>query len=205
MPTYVNSLKKSPKHYSVKVDPRFIIMSHHSSKILSLHSIAHLPVRSSTYSRYKSLTLGQHKSNAPPETSDIVRVSQIKQSSVTPASQVKSSSAIVTTFTYDSSDRNVGITEANANGSTTTYARDVQGRLLYRHQDTNGSNVSNDYYGYTASGDSPDFITDVTGSVTEKYLTLPGDVMVTIRPNRTSAGVQTYSLANKHAYLASYG
>ena len=104
-----------------------------------------------------------------------------------------------TTFTYDSSDRNTGITQTSATGSiTTTYARDAQGRLLYRHQDTNGSNASDDYYGYTASGDSPDFITDITGSVTEKYLTLPGDVMVTIRPNRTSAGVQTYSLPNIH-------
>ncbi|MFZ1249657.1 MAG: PA14 domain-containing protein [Candidatus Saccharimonadales bacterium] len=104
-----------------------------------------------------------------------------------------------TNFTYDSSDRNTAITETSAAGSiSTTYARDVQGRLQYRHQDTNGSNVSNDYYGYTASGDSPDFITDITGTVTEKYLTLPGDVMVTIRPNRTSAGVQTYSLPNIH-------
>lgn len=41
---------------------------------------------------------------------------------------------------------------------------------------------SQDWYGYTASGDSPDFITDAQGNVTEKYLTLPGDVLVTIRP-----------------------
>ncbi len=107
--------------------------------------------------------------------------------------------ATTTNFTYDSSDRNIGITQSTTTGSiTTTYARDVQGRLLYRHQDTNGSNVSNDYYGYTASGDSPDFITDITGTVTEKYLTLPGDVLVTIRPQRTSAGARTYSLPNIH-------
>ena len=104
-----------------------------------------------------------------------------------------------TFFTYDSSDRNVGITETNPAGSiTTTYARDVQGRLSYRHQDTNGSNASNDYYGYTASGDSPDFITDITGNVSQKYLGLPGGVRVTIRPDRTSAGVQTFSLPNMH-------
>ncbi|QQS69719.1 hypothetical protein IPP75_01075 [Candidatus Saccharibacteria bacterium] len=104
-----------------------------------------------------------------------------------------------TNFTYDSSDRNTGITETNASGSiTTTYGRDVQGRLLYRHQDTNGTNVSNDYYGYTASGDSPDFITDVSGTVTQKYLSLPGGVKVTIRPDRASAGALTYSLPNIH-------
>ncbi len=104
-----------------------------------------------------------------------------------------------TYFTYDSSDRNTGITQTDTTGSiTTTYARDVQGRLLYRHQDTNGSNVSNDYYGYTASGDSPDFITDITGTVTQKYISLPGGVRVTIRPDRQSAGVQTFSLPNMH-------
>lgn len=59
---------------------------------------------------------------------------------------------------------------------------------MYRHQDTNGTNVSNDYYGYTASGDSPDFITDVSGTVTQKYLSLPGGVKVTIRPNGAGAG-----------------
>lgn len=109
------------------------------------------------------------------------------------------SGATTTNFTYDSSDRNTSITETNASGSiTTTYARDVQGRLLYRHQDTNGTNVSNDCYGYTASGDSPDFITDVSGTVTQKYLSLPGGVKVTIRPQSTGASAQTYSLPNVH-------
>lgn len=104
-----------------------------------------------------------------------------------------------TYFTYDSSDRNVGVTETNGTGSvTTTYARDVQGRLKYRHHDTNGSQASDDYYGYTASGDSPDFITNLAGVVTEKYFTLPGDVLLTVRPSRTSAGSQTLSLPNIH-------
>jgi len=109
------------------------------------------------------------------------------------------SGATKTYFTYDSSDRNTGITETNSSGSiTTTYARDVQGRLAYRHHDTNGTNVTDDYYGYTASGDSPDFITDLNGKVTEKYFTLPGDVLLTVRPSRTSAGSQTLSLPDIH-------
>jgi RHS repeat-associated protein len=109
------------------------------------------------------------------------------------------SGASKTYFTYDSSDRNIGVTETNTTGSiTTTYARDVQGRLKYRHHDTNGSNVSDDYYGYTASGDSPDFITDLNGTVTEKYFTLAGDVLLTVRPSHTSAGSQTLSLPDIH-------
>lgn len=104
-----------------------------------------------------------------------------------------------TTFTYDSSDRNIGIVETNGTATvTTTYTRDVQGRLKYRHHDTNGTQASDDYYGYTASGDSPDFITNLDGVVTEKYFTLPGDVLLTVRPSRTSAGSQTLSLPDIH-------
>jgi len=38
----------------------------------------------------------------------------------------------------------------------------------------------------------------VNGNVTEKYLALPGDVPVTIRPNKTGASQQTFSLPNIH-------
>ncbi|MGB4967232.1 MAG: PA14 domain-containing protein [Candidatus Saccharimonadales bacterium] len=108
-------------------------------------------------------------------------------------------SGTYTTFGYDSSDRNNSITEV-ANGSTkaTVYNRDVQGRLTLRQLRTNNVTTQTDYYAYTASGDSPDFVTDASKNVREKYLTLPGDVLVTIRPTRTSAGIQTYSLPNLH-------
>ena len=39
---------------------------------------------------------------------------------------------------------------------------------------------------------------DGGGNVTQKYLTLPGDVVVTIKPQSTSAGAVTYSLPNIH-------
>ncbi len=108
-------------------------------------------------------------------------------------------SGAVTAFTYDSSDRNIGIEQTSTAGVTkTNYSRDVQGRLMYRHHETNGANVGDDYYGYTASGDSPDFITDTSGAVTEKYITLPGEVLITVRPDRASAGARTYSLPNIH-------
>jgi RHS repeat-associated protein len=109
-----------------------------------------------------------------------------------------------TNFVYDSSDRNMAISQFTdaGNGYAVYYGRDVQGRLTYREfndvVDWNWKLKNQDWYGYTASGDSPDFITDTNGTVTEKYLTLPGDVLVTIRPNKQSAGIQTYSLPNIH-------
>jgi RHS repeat-associated protein len=63
---------------------------------------------------------------------------------------------------------------------------------------TGTSSTTTDYYGYTTSGDTPDFLTDASNNVTEKYLTLPGDVMVTIRPNRTTPADKTYSLPDVH-------
>jgi RHS repeat-associated protein len=39
---------------------------------------------------------------------------------------------------------------------------------------------------------------DATGSVTQKYITLPGDIIATIQPGSTSAGATTYSLPNIH-------
>jgi hypothetical protein len=65
------------------------------------------------------------------------------------------------------------------------YTRDVQGRVISRAF-TNGTATTN-YYGFTAGGDTPDFLTDTSGNVTEKYLSLPGNVMVTVRPNQTGA------------------
>lgn len=39
---------------------------------------------------------------------------------------------------------------------------------------------------------------DTTGTITQKYLVLPGDVVVTIKPQSTSAGATTYSIPNIH-------
>lgn len=99
-----------------------------------------------------------------------------------------------TTLTYDASDRNIGIVQGDI---STTYIRDVQDRIISRAH-AGGTVSALDSYGFTGSGDTPEFITDEQGNVTEKYLTLPGDVFVTIRPDRTSAGSQTFSLPNIH-------
>lgn len=53
-------------------------------------------------------------------------------------------------------------------------------------------------YGYASSGDTPDFITNTAGVVQEKYLSLPGDVLMTIRSEETGAANKTYSLPNIH-------
>lgn len=53
-------------------------------------------------------------------------------------------------------------------------------------------------YGFAGSGDTPDTLLDGSGNITQKYLTLPGDVLVTIKPNSTSAAATTYSFPNIH-------
>jgi len=100
-----------------------------------------------------------------------------------------------TQFTYDSSDRN---TSVKSLGKETTFTRDAQNRIITREHKENGTTTSSVTYGFTASGDTPDFLTDTTGTVKQKYITLPGDVLVTIKTDSTSAGATTYSLPNIH-------
>lgn len=100
-----------------------------------------------------------------------------------------------TTFTYDASDRNMSL----ASGATqTTYVRDAQNRITNREQKTNGNTTSLVKYGFTGSGDTPDYLLDGANNVKQKYLTLPGDVLVTIKTDSTSAGATTFSLPNIH-------
>ncbi len=105
---------------------------------------------------------------------------------------------------YDSSDRNRGIEEytATGNGRAVSYDRDAQDRIVARH----ASNIVNSQwqangstrYGFTGGGDTPDFTLNATGVIQEKYLLLPGDVLITIRPLQTGAAQKTYSLPNIH-------
>jgi|GEM_PF-3849112 len=100
----------------------------------------------------------------------------------------------VTTFGYDSSDRNVSITEGS---KSTNYVRDVNDRVVSRAT-ANGTTSATTHYGFTADGDTPDVAMDTSNNVTEKYLSLPGDVQLTVRPPSTSASHQTASLSNIH-------
>lgn len=105
-----------------------------------------------------------------------------------------------TDFAYDADDRNTSIKEST-NGTATkevAYGRDVQNRIISREYKVAGQIQSNNTYGYTGAGDSPDFLLDGNGAVVQKYLSLPGGVSVTIKPQSTSAGAITYSVSNIH-------
>lgn len=100
-----------------------------------------------------------------------------------------------TEFSYDASDRNTGIKFGT---KETQYTRDAQNRIITREQKTNGSTTTAVGYGFTGSGDTPDYLLDGNGNVTQKYVTLPGDVLVTLKPGSTGSGATTYSLPNIH-------
>ena len=100
-----------------------------------------------------------------------------------------------TSFAYDGSDRNTSISAGN---KQTNFIRDAQNRIIKREQKTSGNITSTVNYGFTGSGDTPDYLMDSASNVKQKYLTLPGDVLVTIKTDSTSAGATTYSLPNLH-------
>ncbi len=102
-----------------------------------------------------------------------------------------------TYLTYDSSDRNISIKEGN---KTVTYDRDVQNRIIKRNLAETTTTTTNKlaYYSFTSSGDTPDLLLDSNKNVVEKYLTLPGGVLLTIRPlegttTTSSTGTTTFT------------
>ena len=106
---------------------------------------------------------------------------------------------------YDASDRSRGIEEytSSGNGKAVYYDRDAQSRIISRSTNsiTNWSwqSTGTVNYGFTGTGDTPDFLTDTSGIVQEKYISLPGDVVVTIRPSEPIVPKKTtYSLSNIH-------
>ena len=105
---------------------------------------------------------------------------------------------------YDSSDRNTGMEQygSNTTGIGTYYDRDVQGRIVARYNNTitagNWVDSGAYYYDFTGAGDTPDYVRDNSWTVTEKYLQLPGGVLLTVRPQQTGNAQKTYSLPNIH-------
>ncbi len=104
----------------------------------------------------------------------------------------------------DASDRSRGIEQYddNGNGKAVYYARDAQNRINYR-ETNNIVNwdwilVKDAYYGFTGSGDTPDFVRNGDWDIVEKYLQLPGGVLLTIRPPAIGNSQKTYSLPNIH-------
>lgn len=110
------------------------------------------------------------------------------------------SANIITEFTYDASDRNTKIKETkNGSVKSVEYTRDSEDRIVSR-ETKDGATTNKVLYGFTdgEDTDTPAFAKNAAGTVVEKYLTLPGDVLVTLRPERESAGHTTYSLPNLH-------
>jgi len=105
---------------------------------------------------------------------------------------------------YDSSDRNWGFqqTTAAGNGTASYYSRDVASRITYRETDTisawNWTLTNQQWYGFTGSGDAASFVRNANWDITEKYLSLAGGVLVTIRPGQTGNANKVYSLPNMH-------
>lgn len=107
---------------------------------------------------------------------------------------------------YDSSDRNTCLVQRteDGNGVAMYYNRDVQGRIIFREKD-NIANWTwtdagvNRWYGFTGSGDTPDFVRDAAWNIAEKYISLPGGVTLTVLPGQTDPAVRsTYTLPNTH-------
>lgn len=96
---------------------------------------------------------------------------------------------------YDSSDRNINIRQ---NNYRVDYLRDVQNRVVERAHTQGQMPEVRTQYGFTGSGDTPDFAKNSLGIITEKYLTLPGNTIATIRPQESGAAQKTYSLPNIH-------
>ncbi|HYH75176.1 MAG TPA: PA14 domain-containing protein, partial [Candidatus Saccharimonadales bacterium] len=106
---------------------------------------------------------------------------------------------------YDSSDRSTGYEQydSSTTGVGMYYDRDVQGRIIARYKNTitNGSwaSAGTSFYHFTGSGDTPDYVRDNSWNIVEKNISLPGGVMLTVKPQESVANNQKqYSLPNIH-------
>ncbi|NTW61693.1 hypothetical protein HGB24_03350 [Candidatus Saccharibacteria bacterium] len=95
----------------------------------------------------------------------------------------------VTSFAYDQSDRNVSIEQGSS--LKTTYTRDAQDGIVKREV-LSGGTTSTYYYGYTGGSNYTFMYTNnTTKQVIEKYLTLPGGVVITLRPTESTNALKS--------------
>jgi RHS repeat-associated protein len=106
---------------------------------------------------------------------------------------------------YDSSDRNWGLVQydSNGDGNAVYYNRDAMGRITSREHDTitgwTWNLAQTTYNGYTNSNDAPSLLRDANWNIVEKYVHLPGGLLLTIKPQETTQTTKhTYSLPNLH-------
>jgi RHS repeat-associated protein len=107
-------------------------------------------------------------------------------------------------LSYDALDRNMSLVQhdSGGNGNGVYYNRDAQGRITYRETDAisnwNWTMTNQNWYGFTGSGDTPDYLINSSWQVIEKYLSLPGGALLTIRPNASGVNQHMWSLPNIH-------
>ena len=102
-----------------------------------------------------------------------------------------------TSFVYDASDRNRSISQ-NGGAVEVYMSRDADGRVKYRSEDNNGNNQQATWYGFTASGDGPAYVHRPDWTITDKFVSLPGGVLLTIKPLNSGNAQKVYSLTNIH-------
>lgn len=105
-----------------------------------------------------------------------------------------------TTFTYDVSDQNIGVSES---GKSITYARDVMGRITNSNYNS-GSDIKK--YSFTSSTTSTDILRDGSNNIIEKYVSLPG-MLLTIKTAGNDYSIMSSTgnvLANNTGTLKRY-
>jgi len=145
------------------------------------------------------MTCGRHATSSVSASRALVQVftsAPVRSTTVLIIWRVSTSSSTNSTR-KPSSDRNSAIIE---NGGTTEIfqSRDAQDRITYRQEDNSGANAKQTWYGFTGAGDDPDFVRRADWTITEKYLQLPGGVLLTIRPTLTGNAQKVYSLNDLH-------
>ncbi|WP_306295601.1 MULTISPECIES: RHS repeat-associated core domain-containing protein [Clavibacter] len=83
------------------------------------------------------------------------------------------------TLSYDGGDRHTATKLAD--GASVSYMRDATDRIVQRTEVTAAGVTTVTRYGFTGSGDAPDFVLDVSSTATEWDLPLPGGVTAEFR------------------------
>lgn len=103
---------------------------------------------------------------------------------------------------YDSSDRNIALEQIDesGNGVAMYYDRDPQGRIIGRYkndvEDWVWHSAGDLSYNFTSSDDTPDLVRNGDWDIIEKYVALPGGVLISIKPQESQqAAKNTFSLS----------
>ena len=91
------------------------------------------------------------------------------------------SGGAVTSFGWDGAERNLTARVTGADPADVAYTRDAADRIIRRYT-TVGDTATDLRYGYTGSGDTPDFTLAADGRVLTRSISLPGGVLHTWKP-----------------------